>query len=116
MFERQEGGNPRAHRIAHDIGPLDLEMVEQRGHVGRHCRGVIIGRVIELARTAMAAVIERDDATTGTLKRREPAGLHPVYLLRGSKSVNQHHRRAQSLVEEGELHGTMMKNWHDNKR
>jgi len=49
MFEREERRDPRTHRIAHDIGPLDLEMIEQRADVGGHFCGVIVGRIIELA-------------------------------------------------------------------
>jgi len=64
----------------------------------------------------VAAVVKRDDAAAGALERREPAGLHPVHLLRGSKSVHQHDRRALPLVEEGNIYGTMMKNRHAGKR
>jgi aromatic ring-opening dioxygenase catalytic subunit (LigB family) len=49
MLECQEGRDPRAHGIAHHIGLFDPEMVEQSGHVSRHFRGVIIGRIVELA-------------------------------------------------------------------
>ena len=36
--QREEGGDARPHRIAHRVGPLDPEMVEQTRRVGRHQR------------------------------------------------------------------------------
>ena len=51
VLQRQECGDPRAHRIAHDVGAADAEMIHQRPHVLGHLVGVIVGRIVELART-----------------------------------------------------------------
>ena len=75
MLEREERGDARAHRIAHDVGALDAEMIEQRAHVLRHAVGVIVGRIVELGRLAVAAIVERDHAAAGARQRRDPAGL-----------------------------------------
>ena len=74
---RQKGGDARAHRIAHDVGARDAEMIEQRAHVVRHLAGVIVGRIVELGRCAMAAIVERDHAAAGALERRDPARMRP---------------------------------------
>ena len=50
MIEREERRDARAHRIAHHVGALDLEMIEQRAHVVRHVGAVIGGRIVQLAR------------------------------------------------------------------
>ena len=100
MREREEGGDARAHRIAHDIGARDAEMIEQRAHVLRHVARVIGGRIVELGRVAMAAIVERDDAAAGARQRRDPAGIDPVHLLGGGEAVHQHDRRALALVED----------------
>ena len=48
MRERQERGDAGAHRIAHDVGARDIQMIEQRAHVLRHDGAVIGGRIVEL--------------------------------------------------------------------
>ena len=40
-------------------------MIEQRAHVLGHFVGVIVGRIVELGRLAVAAIVERDDAAAG---------------------------------------------------
>ena len=94
--KRRDAG---AHRVAHDIGAFDLKMIEQSANIFRHGSAVIAGRVVELARRAMPAVIERDRAPTSTRERSDPAGMHPVHLLVGGEAVHQHNRLALALVE-----------------
>ena len=89
-----------------------LEMIEQRAHVASHCGGVILGGIVELARLAVAAIVERDHAPAGAGQRRDPAGMDPVHLLGGGKAVHQHDRFALPLVKEGEFHGTVMEGGH----
>ena len=62
--QRQERGDPRAHRIAHNVGARQRQMIEERAHVLRHDRAVIGGRLIELGRLAVPAIVERDDAAS----------------------------------------------------
>ena len=50
MRERQERRDARAHRIAHDVGARDVEMIEQRADVLGHDGAVIGGGVVELGR------------------------------------------------------------------
>ena len=59
----QEGRNACAHRIAHDVGALDFQMIEQCADIVGHYRAVIGGRVVKLARCAMPAIVERNHAT-----------------------------------------------------
>ena len=65
MRERKERGDTRAHGIAHHVGAREIEMIEQRPHVVRHEGAVIGGRIVELARGAVPAIVERDDAPAG---------------------------------------------------
>ncbi len=50
-LQRQKRGDARAHRVAHDVGALEPQMVDQRAHVLGHRGGVIVGRIVELAST-----------------------------------------------------------------
>ena len=50
MMHGEEGGDARAHGIAHHVGALDAEMIEQRAHVARHQRHLVGGGIVELAR------------------------------------------------------------------
>ena len=65
MSQRQERGDARAHRIAHHVGAADAEMIEQRPHVLGHPVGVVVGRIVELGRLAVAAIVERDHPAAG---------------------------------------------------
>ena len=67
MRERQERRDARAHGIAHHVGAGEIEMIEQRAHVVGHQGAVVGGRVVELGRSAMPAVVERDGAPAGAL-------------------------------------------------
>src|SRR5262249_52044535 len=88
-------------------GARYLEMIEQCPHVLRHEAAVIGGRIVELGRRAMAAIVERDDAAARTRKRRYPAGIDPVHFLVGSKAMDEHDRLALPFVEIADLDLTM---------
>ena len=77
MRQRQKRRDARAHRIAHHVGARDIEMIEQRPHVLGHHGAVIGGRIVELGRGAMAAIVERDHAPAGAGQRRDPARDRP---------------------------------------
>ena len=55
-----EGGDPRAHRIAHHRHALDAQMIEQPRRVVGHVVGEIELRIVELARFAVAAIVDGD--------------------------------------------------------
>ena len=73
------------------------------GHLG----GVIVGRLVELARLAMAAVVERNHAFSGARQGRNPGRLHPVDLLGGGETVDEHDRLALALVEVRQFNGVV---------
>ena len=87
-------------------------MVDQRPHVVRHALGVIVGRIVELGRLAVAAIVERDHAAAGARERRDPARLHPVHLLVGRKAVHQDDRLALPFIEKRNLHRPVTKARH----
>jgi len=107
------GRNARTHRIAHNIGALEIEMIEQRAHVAGHLVGVISGRIIKLARLAVPSIVERDDAALGPHQRADPAGIDPVDLFAGGKAVHQHNRLALTLVEIRDLDIAIFETCHD---
>ncbi len=91
-------------------------MVEQGAHVVGHRGGVVGGGLVELARMAMAAVVERDDAAPGAGQRANPARADPVHLLGRGETVHQHDRlgvRAIAFVEIGDLDRAIMERRHD---
>ena len=49
MRDGEEGGDARAHRIAHDKGLRDAEMIEEAARILGHDRCRIGFRIIELA-------------------------------------------------------------------
>ena len=64
----QDRGNPRAHRISHDIRPRDVEMIHQRNHILGHDQGGVELRLIKLIALSMPAIIERNDTKTSIVK------------------------------------------------
>ena len=70
MVEREEGGDARAHRVAHDVGARDAR--DDRAARARRPPSAamwIVGGIVELARGAVAAIVERDDAAAGAGQR-----------------------------------------------
>ena len=112
MGEREEGRVPRAHGIAHDVGALEAEMLDQAADVLGHDRGVIGGGIVELARLAVAAIVERDDAPAGARERRHPAGRDPVHFLVRREAVDEHDRLALPFVEKRNFHAVTNKARH----
>jgi hypothetical protein len=51
----------------------------------------------------VASVVERNHASAGPGKRRDPTGMYPIYFLGGSETVHKHDRRALAFVEIGNL-------------
>ena len=74
----QEGRNACAHRIAHDVGALDFQMIEQCADIIGHGRAVIRGWVVKFARRAMPAIVERNSASPGAVEGADPPGLRPL--------------------------------------
>ena len=112
MRQRKKSGVTRPHRITHDIGAAEPEVIEQRAHILGHDGAVIGGRIIELGGFAVAAIIEGDDATPGASEGRHPARIDPVDLFVGGKAVDEHDRLALAFVEESNLHIVMHKTRH----
>ncbi len=50
VLDRKDGRDPAPQRVAHDVGAIDTEMIEQRPHVARHEAAVISGGIVQLAR------------------------------------------------------------------
>ena len=111
-LRQREGGDARAHRIAHDVGALDAEMIEQRAHIVRHQRHRIVGGIVQLAGGAVAAVVERDGAAAGAGERTHPSGIDPVHLLGRGKAVHQDDGLALAFVEISDLDFAMSEIWH----
>src|SRR5262249_978476 len=112
MRNGQNGRDPATERITHDVGVRYLEMIEQCPHVLRHEAAVIGGRIVELGRRAMAAIVERDDAAARTRKRRYPAGIGPVHFLVGSEAMHESDWLALPFVEISDLDLIMRKMCH----
>ena len=112
MGERKERGNARAHGIAHHIGAAEIEMIEQRPHVLGHPGAMIRGRVAELARASVPAIIEGDDTPTCSGKRRHPAGIDPVDLRGRRKAVHKHDRRPLPFIEKRDVDAVVSKALH----
>src|SRR5262249_60298309 len=77
-------------------------------HVRGHERAVVGGGIVELARGAMAAIVERDHAPAGLGQRRDPAGMHPVDRGGRGEAVHQDDRLALPLVEKGDLDAAVL--------
>ena len=113
MPRRHDRADAPAERIAHHVGAFEAEMGDQRRDVAGHQVGVVVGRIVQLGRLAVAAIVERDDAAIVARQRRDPAGLHPVHLRVRGKAVHQHDRLARALVEIGDLDVSVPESRHD---
>ena len=101
MGEREEGGDARPHRIAHRVGPLDAEMVEQARRVGRHQRRMVGRRVGRLVALAVAAIVEGDHPPAVVGQRLDPARIDPVDAMVGGEAVDQQDRLAAVAARAG---------------
>ncbi len=88
-------------------------MRDQRRDVARHDVGVIVGRIVELGRCAVTAIVERDDAAMVARQRRDPARLHPVDLRVGRKAVHEDDGVALAFVEIRDLDRSIPESRHD---
>src|SRR5215471_7929477 len=84
--EREKRRDARPHGVTHHVGTDEIEMIEQGAYVLGHAGAMIGRRIIELARGAVPAIVERDDAPAGRGQRRNPAGKDPVHLGGRSKT------------------------------
>src|SRR5215469_6333629 len=116
MGKRKKSRVPRAHGIAHDVGALEAEMLDQAANVLGHDRGMISGGVVELARLTVAAIVERDDTPPGARQRRHPAGRDPVHFLVRREAVDEYDRLALPLVKKRNLHTVTDKARHRPRR
>ena len=116
MLEREERGDARAHRIAHDVGAVDAEMIEQRAHVVGHC-----GRCDSRPdRRAWSTGRARDCRARSRGGRRALSvatqpGWTQFTSLRGGEAVHEHDRLALALVEIGDLDGAVVECRHAGK-
>jgi hypothetical protein len=112
LAARQCRGHPRTQRIAHDIGPTELQMIHQSRDIARHDAEFILRGVIQLCGIAVTAIVEGDDATAAFLQVRNPGRIDPVHVLAGGKPVHQHNRIALAFVEIGNFNSAVMKTRH----
>src|SRR5262249_62100555 len=99
ISDGKKRGDTRAHRVAHHVDARELEMIEQGSHILRHARAVIVCWIIELARGTVSSIVERDDAPAGLYQRRNPAGIDPIHMGRGCKTVHENDRLALPLIK-----------------
>ena len=97
VLKRQERGDARAHRIAHHIGPGDAQMIEQAARVLGHQRRAVGRRIVELVALAMPAIVDGDDAKAILGQKTDPAGVDPIVLDTGGKTVDQQNGIAARL-------------------
>src|SRR5713101_4930810 len=103
MTGGQERADAGPHRIAEEVGATEPEVVEQGNDVFDHPFGVIIGGIVELARPAVAAVVQRDGAPAGAAQRRHPPRIDPIDFLGRGEAVHEHDRLAVAFVEKRDL-------------
>ena len=103
MVKREKCCDAGPHGITHDVGAINSKMIEQRKHIARHEFRVVERRIVELDGGTVTAIVERDDAAAGALKRRQPARIDPVHLFVGREAVNEDDRVALALIEIGDL-------------
>jgi hypothetical protein len=112
MSARKECRNTRAHGVTHDIGARETDMIEQRSDIAGHAGAVIGGRIVELARGAMSAIVERDDAPSSLDESCDPAGIDPIHVRGGSKTVHEDDRLAFSFVQKSDFDRVVLKTLH----
>ena len=87
-------------------------MVEQAARVLGHQRRAVERAVVELLALAVPAVVDGDDAEAVAGEQAHPARLDPVGAHAGGKAVDQQHRVARALVDEGEPHAIGIEGLH----
>src|SRR6185312_15519977 len=119
LRQSRRQGKPRAHRIAQQVGALDLQMIHQRKNVAHHV-GAPIGRsVMRLAAFAMAAQVQRHEAHAPPLQRAKPAHAPPVLIPVRGEAVHQHNRPpagADIVISNGKIAGLKLRHGVPKKR
>ena len=92
--QRQEGGDARAHRVAHDVRAVDVQVRQKIGGVARHEIRAVVGRGIELLARAVPAIVERHDPPPGPGQGLDPARIDPVDAMVGGEAVDEQDRLA----------------------
>jgi hypothetical protein len=87
--------DPRAHRIAHDVGALDPQMRKEVDCIPGHEIGAIIGGRVELLALPMTAVVERHNAAPSLRQRFDPTRVDPVDAKVGGEAMNEQDRLAE---------------------
>src|SRR5207253_3190404 len=91
MPEGDEERDAAAQRVAHDVGPLELEVLDERGDVFGHQLGA--DRSIDVGRSAVSLQVRGDDLTA--LRERRKVGAE--HRNRAEASVEQDERMPRSL-------------------
>ena len=94
------------------VGTFDGEMIEQRADVIGHRRAVIGGGIVELARDAVSAIVERDHPPAGARQSHHPSRMQPVHLFRGGKAVHEDDCFAHAFIEISDLDRAMLEARH----
>ncbi len=101
--QRQLSGDARAHRVAHHVRLLYVQVIEQPARVLGHDRGAIGGRIVELLAGAVTAVVERDHPVAVADEVADPAGIDPVGRGVRGEAMDEQDRRAGAFVEKRDL-------------
>src|SRR4029077_15598627 len=86
---REKGGDPRAHRIAHHIGPRDAEMIEQPPPVLCHRRRTVRVGIVEFAAPSMPPIVISDHPAPRGDECSHPTRVDPVGDQVRGKAVDQ---------------------------
>ena len=90
-------GDRSPHRVADDVGALDMQAVEEADHVSDHLQPILAG-IERLSALPMTPAVHGDHAIAGRLERLHHAWCFPVSRVGAGKPVKQHDRHAASFV------------------
>ena len=76
---------------------------------------MIGGRIVELGRFAVAAIVERDDTPAGAGQCRDPAGMNPIGRGVRRKAMHQDDRLPLAFIQEGKLDIAVMETLHGHR-
>ena len=111
MLDGEEGGDARAHRIAHDMGLGDAEMGQECRSIPRHGCRMVGFRIMRLGACTMAAIVDRDHPVARVPQRSQPTRIDPVDACRRGKAMDEQDRIACriAIVEIGKLKPVIVK-------
>jgi hypothetical protein len=104
MRHGEKRGNASTHGIAHNVGALDLEMVEQAAPVFGHRRRAIKRRIVQLLALTMPSIVIGDHPAPSCGERADPPWVDPIGRHIGGKAMDKKNRFALPLVDIGDLH------------